>query len=142
VQLQLTYLVDGVEQLTVMFDGDLNPMIGRDPAGNDVVLHHGTVSRIHARIINRDGVLSVQDLGSRSGTLVNGESITTPRTITPKDLVTVGKAVLKAELVDFSFAREDDGQTMGLNTHACLNPGCNARVPSGFGVCLKCGTRQ
>lgn len=41
-------------------------------AGNDVVVEHPTVSRRHALIRCHDGLMSIEDLGSRNGTYVNG----------------------------------------------------------------------
>jgi pSer/pThr/pTyr-binding forkhead associated (FHA) protein len=49
-------------------------MIGRHHAC-DVVLAGPTVSRLHARLVFRDGKWIVQDLQSTNGTAVNGTRI-------------------------------------------------------------------
>ncbi len=47
-------------------------VVGRSvPA--DVVVDHMSLSRQHARIVWKDGVVRLEDLGSRNGTLVRGE---------------------------------------------------------------------
>jgi len=48
--------------------------IGRASDG-DLVLHDARVSRQHARLHGRDGVLVLTDLGSTNGTRVNGQRI-------------------------------------------------------------------
>ena len=49
--------------------------IGRAPEC-ELVLRDSRVSRRHARLFARDGVLILTDLGSTNGTLVNGNRIT------------------------------------------------------------------
>jgi hypothetical protein len=49
--------------------------IGRAPEC-ELVLRDSSVSRRHARVFARDGVLILTDLGSTNGTLVNGNRIT------------------------------------------------------------------
>jgi pSer/pThr/pTyr-binding forkhead associated (FHA) protein len=48
------------------------------------------VSRMHARIELHDGRLSVRDLGSRNGTLVNARPIDVPTPVQPGDDIDVG----------------------------------------------------
>jgi two-component system cell cycle response regulator len=63
------------ENLGQMFPvQELETVIGR---GHDttVRLHDDGVSRRHARIVNDAGTISVEDLGSANGTLVNGRRI-------------------------------------------------------------------
>ena len=49
-------------------------IIGRHP-GCDIVVDSGSVSRQHAAIEMKDGGWWVEDLGSRNGTIVNGETL-------------------------------------------------------------------
>lgn len=49
-------------------------MIGREDS--DILVADGTLSRRHARLTLKDGVVFIEDLGSRNGTRVNGEAIT------------------------------------------------------------------
>jgi pSer/pThr/pTyr-binding forkhead associated (FHA) protein len=47
---------------------------------------------MHARIELHDGTLSVRDLGSRNGTLVNARPISAPTPLQPGDEIDVGPA--------------------------------------------------
>src|SRR5271165_2119028 len=58
--------------------------------GNDVVLAHPAVSRVHAQIVmEKDGIYLV-DRGSRHGTFVNGEMLQAPRRLRPTDSIHFG----------------------------------------------------
>ena len=70
-------------------DADL--VLGRD-AEVEIPIDHDAVSRRHARIRRRGDQLTVEDLGSRNGTLVNGQPITAARRLTAGDLIRVGPA--------------------------------------------------
>jgi len=63
--------------------------IGRDP-GNDVLLTESSVSRSHARIVVQPEGVWIEDIGSTSGTFVNGQRVTAPTWLRPGDLVYVG----------------------------------------------------
>ena len=47
-------------------------ILGRNPECT-IILEHGAVSRMHARIVYEGGVYVIEDLDSRNGTQVNGE---------------------------------------------------------------------
>ena len=49
--------------------------LGNDPAA-DVVLHDPSISRFHVEITVSDGRVTVRDLGSRNGTVLDGVSVT------------------------------------------------------------------
>ena len=67
-------------------------VIGRGPdAGCSI--DDALVSRAHAQILVGPEGLRVSDLGSRHGTLVNGDKITEPRTLRGGDVITIGNAV-------------------------------------------------
>jgi adenylate cyclase len=59
-----------IDKLIARRDGLL---IGRDFERCDIVLSDSTVSRRHARLVFANGVLQIEDLGSKNGTAVNGE---------------------------------------------------------------------
>ena len=63
--------------------------IGRDDACL-IVLAGGRVSRRHARIDVSPGAAVVHDLGSKNGTLVNGERIAAPRALRDGDRIEIG----------------------------------------------------
>ncbi len=68
--------------------------IGKAPH-NHIILTDPTVSNTHAVILMRDGGYSIVDLGSRNGTFVNGEQLSThARTLRHGDAVQLGKTVL------------------------------------------------
>jgi len=74
-------LADGVE---VLFGR------GQDAA---IWIDHDAVSRRHAVIRRKASTVTIEDLGSRNGTLVNGSPITAPRRLSPGDEVTVGPTI-------------------------------------------------
>jgi predicted component of type VI protein secretion system len=65
-------------------------VVGR--AAEDVAfrLAERNVSRRHARFVRQNGGVFVEDLGSLTGTRVNGERITGRRRLRPGDLVQIG----------------------------------------------------
>jgi pSer/pThr/pTyr-binding forkhead associated (FHA) protein len=63
--------------------------IGRAPSAT-LVVPDAQVSRLHARIDLSDGVLSVRDLDSRNGTLVNARPIERPVALQDGDEIDVG----------------------------------------------------
>ena len=67
--------------------------IGRDPAAT-VWIDLSSVSRRHARIVVGNGVATIEDLGSRNGTCVEGERIAKPRRLENGDKIKIGAASL------------------------------------------------
>jgi len=67
--------------------------IGRS-SGNDVVLDDTSISRSHARLVWRDGEVSLEDLGSRNGSMVNGQRISAPHPVRPGDTLVLGAVPL------------------------------------------------
>jgi pSer/pThr/pTyr-binding forkhead associated (FHA) protein len=64
-------------------------------SSNVVSLEHDpTVSRLHAILENHGSAWSIRDVGSRNGTYVNGDKITTERVLHSGDEVRVGKSRL------------------------------------------------
>ena len=66
--------------------------IGRDPA-NDIALHDGACSARHAQFVKDGAGWRVDDRGSRNGTFVNGEKVTTSR-LNQGDKIQVGATEL------------------------------------------------
>lgn len=83
-------------------DGDALPLrsfpciVGRQP-GLPVRIIHATVSLCHAQIYLVDNKLIVADLESRNGTFVNGERITSERTVKSGDLLQFGATAYRVE---------------------------------------------
>jgi phosphoserine phosphatase RsbU/P len=69
-------------------------ILGRHP-DCDIVLDSGSVSRQHAEITSLDGEFYIQDLGSRNGTIVNGQAIQAKHKLQDGD---------RLKICDLSFA--------------------------------------
>lgn len=68
--------------------------IGKDPNSCDIVFQDLSVSRNHALLtVNSDGMIDIEDLGSKNGVAVNGEVITEKKSVTTQDLVALGTTV-------------------------------------------------
>ena len=63
--------------------------IGRDPA-NEMHIDDPEVSRHHARVILHNGVVWVQDAGSRNGVFVNGTRVSGNQQVGPGDQIVIG----------------------------------------------------
>jgi DNA-binding winged helix-turn-helix (wHTH) protein len=68
-------------------------IIGRDP-GAAVFIDDASVSRRHARILVSDDGATVEDLGSKNGTQVQGKRVEAPVPLTDGDQVRVGSVAL------------------------------------------------
>jgi hypothetical protein len=65
-------------------------ILGRGPKST-VVLDDSLVSRTHAKIIVQRGAVTIEDMGSANGVLVNGERVEQTRTIGNGDRVVLGQ---------------------------------------------------
>lgn len=66
-------------------------VVGKDPDLCDVVFQDLSVSRQHARLsVDEDENVSIEDMGSRNGVLINGELISDKRNISSQDLIALG----------------------------------------------------
>lgn len=87
------------------FDITTEATLGRSPSC-EIPLEDHKVSRRHAKIEVKDGQARVTDLGSRNGTVVNGEKIEAEAILLPGDRVQVGETTVlyeppaKASLAD------------------------------------------
>jgi len=80
-------------------------VIGRDPNSCGVLFHDYSVSHNHAKLnITADGVMEIEDLGSKNGVLVNGLPIKGNAVITTKDLIALGTTVFM--IIDRETAQE------------------------------------
>ena len=86
-------LVEGAEPGRT-FPLDADASVGRDPA-QEIAIDDEQVSRRHARFSVAGGTATVEDLGSRNGTYVNGQVLQGSRTLVPGDRVRIGLTVLE-----------------------------------------------
>src|SRR5215475_14454199 len=85
--------IDGDRSFTVTLPSSGELVIGRGPdAGLSV--DDPLVSRAHALLLAVPDGLRLSDLGSRHGTLLNGERLTEPRLVGSGDVIGIGNAVL------------------------------------------------
>jgi DNA-binding NarL/FixJ family response regulator len=80
-------------------------------SGNDVVLTgDGTVSRMHAALERFGAGWCLRDLGSRNGTLVNGERVLRDRALRAGDEIQIGRTrlVFRGEHADASVTEVAD----------------------------------
>jgi type III secretion system YscD/HrpQ family protein len=69
-------------------------IIGKDPNSCDIAFQDLSVSRTHARLtIDPEGILEIEDLGSKNGTFVSGQPVTEKRILTPQDMIALGTTV-------------------------------------------------
>ncbi len=70
---------------------DRTYVLGKDPNTCDIVFQDLSVSRNHARLhVDPDGIVDIEDLGSKNGTLINGHPILEKTVITPQDVISLG----------------------------------------------------
>lgn len=66
-------------------------VIGKDPSSCQIIFQDLSVSRTHAKItISAEGELTIDDLGSKNGVLVNGSLIDTPTALSSQDVIAIG----------------------------------------------------
>ncbi|WP_282605711.1 ATP-binding cassette domain-containing protein [Pelagibius sp. Alg239-R121] len=65
-------------------------VVGRSASAGNVVLDHPGISQRHALYTVEDGGLVVRDLGSETGTFVNGVRLKGPQKVGPEDRVDIG----------------------------------------------------
>jgi serine phosphatase RsbU (regulator of sigma subunit)/pSer/pThr/pTyr-binding forkhead associated (FHA) protein len=82
--------------------------IGRSSV-NDLPIADKMLSRQHARIMRDGGAgLTIEDMGSRNGTFVNGERLTAALPLKSGDRITVGGVTLKVESESTTRVRIDE----------------------------------
>ncbi len=82
-------------------------LVGTDPNSADIIFHDNSVSRQHGRItIAQDEKITIEDLGSRNGTLVDGNAIKGSQPLETNTLVSMGTTSF------IIFDREGEMQTI------------------------------
>ena len=89
-------------------EGDLEMTLGRHSESN-IVLSGAGISRHHARLVQANGMLFIEDVGSSGGTFVNGEAIQAMTPLEENDVVTIGDNTLHIEdVASAADAAEDE----------------------------------
>jgi len=70
--------------------------VGRGGGCGIVLADDTSVSTVHARVFRRDGAVFIEDLGSRNGTLLNGEPLVHAAQLRRGDQVQFGQTVAEA----------------------------------------------
>ncbi len=74
------------------FEG--KPLVLGRASSSDLVLEDRFLSRNHSRIFLKGDRLMIEDLGSRNGTLVNGQAVHAPRSLAAGDVVKISGSVI------------------------------------------------
>ncbi len=71
-------------------------IIGRDPSV-EITINDQLVSRKHAKVIRKDGKVTLEDLKSSNGTVINGNKLEAGNAVTlaKEDMIKLGNTVLK-----------------------------------------------
>ena len=77
-------------------EGDLEMTLGRHSESN-IVLSGAGISRHHARLVQANGMLFIEDVGSSGGTYVNGERIEAMTPLEESDIVAIGDNTLRIQ---------------------------------------------
>lgn len=77
-------------------------LVGRD-RDCAVRIDSPTLSRRHARLIVTNGATTVEDLGSKNGTHVNGQPVTHPVALGENDEIQFGSVTMSYQVVDSSL---------------------------------------
>lgn len=90
-------------------------IVGRDE-GVAVRLATSEVSRRHCAIRVREGVVSVEDLGSRNGTQINDVTITKRTRVKPGDILRVGPMLFQLEVKAKATAARDKDPSAAIES--------------------------
>ncbi|HEX6202843.1 MAG TPA: FHA domain-containing protein [Thermoanaerobaculia bacterium] len=102
---------------------------------SDVVVRDATVSRAHALLAVAGGRVTVQDLGSSNGTLVNGEPVREETELAAGDQLRLGRVRMTLGSAAAGAAAAAGGGSVA----ATLCPACGAAVDPGAAECPRCG---
>ncbi len=106
--IKLTLTLDGEKLNEYVLDKE-RTTLGRNPQ-NDIQIENLGISGSHAAIVRHDGFWTVEDLGSKNGTLVNDEPIAAPRSLKDGDVIGIVKYRLTFSAVDDTAAGDDSGR--------------------------------
>ncbi|MEY4513949.1 MAG: hypothetical protein RLZZ450_6071 [Pseudomonadota bacterium] len=123
----------GNEQIALPFGVSL---IGRDASACRITIFDTLISRRHARIQCDGEQATVEDLGSRNGTRLNGVVISGPHALRDGDRIGIGSYELSLGVLD---AHEGDWTDMPTGLIR-ICPDCQIAYPASSGGCPSCGS--
>jgi hypothetical protein len=109
-------------------------IIGRD-SGCFIAIFDSLISRQHVRIQCDGQQVTVEDLGSRNGTRLNGVSLSGPHAARDGDRIGIGSHELVLDVADTAELALVDMPTGLLS----LCPDCRTCYPTDGGACPSCG---
>ncbi len=116
--------------------------LGRSPSC-EIPLEDSKVSRRHAKVVFTDGQARITDLGSRNGTIVNGERIEGEAILLPGDRVQVGDStVLYQPPAKASLADREAGEAHSVPVEEMLPALGPEAAMYGAGVALLSATSE
>ncbi|NNM44188.1 MAG: type III secretion system inner membrane ring subunit SctD [Chlamydiae bacterium] len=113
-------------------------IVGKDPNTCDIVFQDLSVSRQHARLtVSEDEVVTIEDLGSRNGVIVNGQLITDPYVLSSQDLLALGttsflvidREQVRETIVSPVFIKEKEVERVEAAAMAMEAPAREEKVP-------------
>jgi pilus assembly protein CpaF len=79
---------------------------------SDVVLDEDTVSKYHARIVEKDGKLILLDLHSDSGVFVNRKRLRTQQVVSDRDEIRIGPFMVRVTKQSVAASPPEKGRTV------------------------------
>ena len=101
--------------------GEGETIIGRDHTAG-VCIASEKVSRRHARLRITGGTATIEDLGSKNGTYVRGEKISTPQALRDQDSIRIGAATLVARNVSYDDSTRSELEPPSLKGASSPEP--------------------
>ncbi len=86
-----------------------NVQVGRTERADFAIPHDGRMSAVHFALETDAGVCYLQDLGSRNGTFLNGQSLTGRAGLRQNDEITAGETVFRIQIESESAADYSHG---------------------------------
>lgn len=119
---------DGTSSCHNLPDSDFEFTLGR-AAESDINLSAGDVSRRHAKLVGRGGVVVIEDVGSSGGTWLAGVRLEGPTVLSPGDEIKVGS--FKLRIVDVSKDESPGDEVLDAAFHPSEHErGAPERAPS------------
>jgi two-component system response regulator AtoC len=94
------------------------------------------VSRTHARLVHRSGELTIEDLGSRNGTRVNGARVEAPARLGSGDEITVGPITAVVSVTTGMVRRHDIGEAAELDVRLAAEADRGLRYQRPFALVM------